>query len=241
MAQQQPTAQLQMKPSLRALLIGAAVIAAPQMASASLSYDLTTISFNSAGSGTSYPTLSFAKFDTAGGAHTLTGVSLDWVVNSGISSATVTNESAGAVTIDRIDFTRTFSAMLGTDSLLYDLTGKQKSVSPAVVLNHGDSRNVTTFSFNQATSNDTYTSSLAAYLGVGNVNITLSNSITATPDITAGGGQTVSWLTTVTGSSNGTLGVTYSYELTPVPEPGSLLALGCLIGSGACLRLRRRA
>ena len=29
-------------------------------------------------------------------------------------------------------------------------------------------------------------------------------------------------------------------ELTAVPEPGSLLALGCLIGSGALLRSRRR-
>ena len=31
-----------------------------------------------------------------------------------------------------------------------------------------------------------------------------------------------------------------AYSLTAVPEPGSLLALGCLIGSGAFLRSRRR-
>jgi len=29
-------------------------------------------------------------------------------------------------------------------------------------------------------------------------------------------------------------------QLTAVPEPGSLLALGCLLGSGVCLRSRRR-
>lgn len=29
-------------------------------------------------------------------------------------------------------------------------------------------------------------------------------------------------------------------ELTPIPEPGGLLALGCLVGSGLCLRTRRR-
>lgn len=39
----------------------------------------------------------------------------------------------------------------------------------------------------------------------------------------------------ITSIMNGTHG-----DLTPIPEPGSLLALGCLVGSGVLLRSRRR-
>jgi len=242
MAQQQPAAQPQMKSSLRALLIGTAVIASAQLASASLSYDLAPISFNSlTGSADNYPTLSFAKFDTAGGTYTLTGVSLDWSVVSAISSVTVKNESAGSVTINAFDLGRTFTAAQGADSLLYDVQGKRQTFS-STVLTTGQQKTISNINFTTLSTGamDVY-GSFAAYTGSGNVDVTLYNGFSATPLVTASGGQDLSWLTTVSGSAHGTLGVTYSYELTPIPEPGSLLALGCLVGSGAFLRMRRRA
>ena len=53
--------------------------------------------------------------------------------------------------------------------------------------------------------------------------------------------QVINFVAGATGNFNAFAPTAVSLrELTAVPEPGSLLALGCLIGSGALLRSRRR-
>ncbi len=179
--------------------------------------------------------LYFSQFDTSLG--TLTDVTLSWTVNSSISTASVTNQNAGTVTVSKITFTNTvegYVPSVGTDGDLVAEVAKAKSVTPdggTVVLDPGESYVVNNVTFSGFTQNDSYTSAdanFSSFQGTGSVPLYLTNTFGATPTA-SGSGSTTSWLTSITGSSTGNLQVTYTYTaapIAPVPEPPSIL-LGC--------------
>jgi len=183
----------------------------------------------------------FNQFNTALG--TLTGVELDWTVNSSISSAQITNENSGTVTVSRIAFTNEVQGYVpstGTDGTLVADLLNGKNVTPPgghVTLTHGQTYNIGTITFNSLTETDTYSSgdaNFSAYQGTGTVPLYLTNTFGATPTAT-GSGITTSWLTSITGSTTGNLHVTYTYDaappIAPVPEPPAvLLGFGGLLG-----------
>lgn len=202
---------------------------------------LNAITFNSTvGSQSNYPTLYFSKFNSSLG--TLQSVTFDWVVNSSVLSASVTNQSAGSVTINRFQFTRTFSATgPGDTPIIDDLQGKNSSFT-AVSLSTGQTKTVNNVSFTQVTGSTQVTSGLNDYVGTGNSSLTLNNAIGVTPNVTAGGDQNLSWLTNVSGSSDGTLTVSYNYTpVESVPEPASFLLCGAPLLLGGAALLKRRA
>jgi len=239
-----------MKSTLRILLIGSAAIASAGLASASLSYyDIAPVNFDSAVP-TNYTTLSFAKFDTLGGTRVLTGVDLEWSITSVLSSVAIQNTGTvgSTVTINRVGSTASFTIDQGGDNFLDTTTANFSfPVSPPVTLVRTVVANPTLtvgpHTFTAVTSGGfvditSIISNLANYSGAGTINFDLLNSFDIAPHISAGGGASVSFTTVATGSASGSLGIRYHF--TPVPEPGSLLALGCLVGSGAFLRTRRR-
>lgn len=192
----------------------------------------------------------FNQFNTALG--TLTGVTLDWTVNSSISSASITNENTGSVTISRITFTNTvegYVPSVGTSGDVVAEVAKSKSITPAggtVTLNNGQTYNYGSVSFSGFTQTDNYTSAdtnFSAFQGTGTVPLYLANTFGATPTA-SGSGSTTSWLTSITGSTTGNLVVTYNYTaapIAPVPEPPSvLLGFGGILGM-AGLAFKRRA
>lgn len=200
---------------------------------------LNTITFNSTvGSQSNYPTLYFAKFDSSLG--TLTSVTFDWVVNSSVLSASVTNQSAGSVTINRFSFTRNFTATGPGDApIIEDLQGKNSSFT-AVSLSNGQTKTVNNVGFNQVSGSTEITEGLQAYVGSGNTSMTLNNSIGVTPNVTAGGDQNLSWLTNVSGTSDGALTVSYNYApVQSVPEPSSILLCGAPLLLGGVALLKR--
>jgi len=191
----------------------------------------------------------FNQFNTALG--TLTGVTLDWTVNSSISSASIKNENAGSVTISRISFTNTvegYVPSLGTAGDLVAEVAKSKSITPAggtVTLAPGETYNYGSVAFSGFTQTDSYTSSDANftdYQGTGTVPLYLTNTFGATPTA-SGSGSTTSWLTSITGSTTGNLVVTYNYTaapIAPVPEPPSLLlGFGGILGMAGFAFKRR--
>ncbi|MCF7787545.1 MAG: choice-of-anchor E domain-containing protein [Prosthecobacter sp.] len=192
----------------------------------------------------------FNQFNTALG--TLTGVTLDWTVNSSITAASITNENAGTVTISRISFTNTvegFVPSTGTSGDLVAEVANAKSITPAggtVTLNPGETYNYGSVVFNGFTQTDSYTSADANftdYQGTGTVPLYLANTFGATPTA-SGSGSTTSWLTSITGSTTGNLQVTYTYTaapIAPVPEPPAiLLGFGGILGM-AGFAFKRRA
>jgi len=206
-----------------------------------------TVDFGSINGGSQFY---FNQFNTALG--TLTGVELDWTVNSSISSAQITNESSGTVTVTRIAFTNEVQGYVpstGTDGTLVADLLNGKNVTPSgghVNLSHGQTYNVGTVTFNGFTETDNYTSSdtgFNAYKGTGTVPLYLTNTFGATPT-TSGSGQNISWLTTITGTTTGNLHVTYTYDaappIAPVPEPPAmLLGFGGLLGMAGFAFKRR--
>ena len=189
----------------------------------------------------------FNQFNTALG--TLTGVELDWTVNSTISSAQITNENSGTVTVSKIAFTNSVQGYVpATDdsgTAVADIN-KSKTVSPNVALARNASYTVNNVTFSQFTQTDNYTSSNAdfnSFKGTGTVPLYLTNSFGAT--VTASGsGRTNTWLTTITGSTTGHLGVVYTYtaapHVAPVPEPPAmLLGFGGIIGMAGFAFKRR--
>ncbi len=55
-----------------------------------------------------------------------------------------------------------------------------------------------------------------------------------------GGGGGASGIGGAGGTNGGSGLIVFSYEMSAVPEPSSMLGLGCLVGAGALLRTRRR-
>ena len=192
----------------------------------------------------------FNQFNTALG--TLTGVELDWTVNSSISSAQVTNENSGTVTVSRIAFTNEVQGYVpstGTDGTLVADLLNGKNVTPSgghVTLTHGQTYSAGTITFNTLTETDNYTSTdtnFSAYQGTGTVPLYLTNSFGATPSA-SGSGITTSWLTSITGTTTGNLQVVYTYDaappIAPVPEPPAvLLGFGGLLGMAGFAFKRR--
>lgn len=178
--------------------------------------------------------LYFSQFDTSLG--TLTDVALSWTINSSISTASITNQNAGTVTVSRITFSNTvegYIPSIGTSGDLVAEVSKSKSVTPSggVILTSGQSYTVNNVNFSGFTQDDNYTSADAnfnSFKGTGDVPLYLTNTFGATPTA-SGSGSTTSWLTSITGSSTGSLQVTYTYNaapIAPVPEPPSII-LGC--------------
>ncbi len=237
-----------MKSTLRILLIGSAAIASAGLASATLSYyDLGPVSFDSAVP-TNYTTLSFAKFDTLGGTRVLTGVDLEWSITSVLSSVAIQNSTVGStVTINRVQTSANFTIDQGGDNFLDNTSALVTyTYSPAVSLVRTALSNPTlaigTHTFTAVTSGGfvditSTISNLANYSGAGTIDFDLSSDFGIVTR-TVGGGSNIGYTTNAVGSASGSLGIRYHF--TPVPEPGSLLALGCLVGSGAFLRTRRR-
>lgn len=196
--------------------------------------------------------LYFSQFDTALG--TLTDVSLTWTVNSSISTASITNQNTGSVTVSRITFTNTVEGYVPSVGYSGDLVAevaKSKSVTPgggSVTLAQGQSYTVNNIIFSGFTQSDNYTSAddnFDSFKGTGTVPLYLANTFGATPTA-SGSGSTTSWLTSITGSSTGNLQVTYTYTdappVAPVPEPSSLiLGFGGVLFMGFLASNRRKS
>ncbi|OYW71515.1 MAG: hypothetical protein B7Z37_27580 [Verrucomicrobia bacterium 12-59-8] len=209
-----------------------------------------TVDFGSIAAGSQFY---FNQFDTALG--TLTGVTLEWTVNSSIATASVTNMNDGTVTISKIAFTNTVSGYLpsvGETGTLAQEQGAFKSVTlpgdaASRTLTSGQSytlNNVTLSSISDTTSYAAGDTDFDSFKGTGSVPLYISNAFGATVTAT-GQGVTNSWLTSITGTSTGNLLVTYTYDaapppIAPVPEPSALiLGFGGLLGlSGAAFKRR---
>lgn len=195
--------------------------------------------------------LYFNQFNTALG--TLNSVTLSWTINSTISSASITNQNTGTVNVSKITFTNTVEGYVPSVGDAGDLVAdvaKSKNHTPSggnVTLNPNQSYTVSNINFSAFTQTDSYTSAdanFSAFQGTGSVPLYLTNTFGATPTA-SGSGVTTSWLTSITGSSTGSLGVAYSYSaapIAPVPEPPALI-LGCgglLFMSAFAFKQRRR-
>lgn len=195
----------------------------------------------------------FNQFNTALG--TLTGVTLDWTVNSSIATSSVTNMNTGSVTVNKIVFTNTVDAYLpsvGDTGDLAEEDTKTKTVTPggttaSRTLTNGQSYNVNNVALGTLTASTSYVSGdtdFNSFKGTGSVPLYVSNTFGAT--VTASGtGAVNSWLTSITGTSTGNLVVTYTYDaapppVAPVPEPPSLiLGFGGILGMAAFAFKRR--
>lgn len=192
----------------------------------------------------------FSKFDTSLG--TLTEVTLSWTVNSSISTASITNQNTGTVNVTRITFTNTVEGYVPSEGAEGDLVAevaRSRSHTPSggnVTLTQGQSYTVNNVTFTGFTQEDIYTSAdanFSSFQGEGLVPLYVANTFGATPTA-SGSGSTTSWLTSITGSSTGSVVVTYTYNaapIAPVPEPHSLaLGLGGLLFLGG-LAVKRPA
>ena len=228
-----------MKSTLRILLIGSAAIASAGLASATLSYDLGPVSFDSSVP-TNYTTLSFAKFDTLGGTRSLTGVALQWSVSSVLSSLTTKNDGANFLKINGVTATNNFSISQGADDFLVTNEAFTYPTNPATKILAGQTLSFGAQTFTPVTSggfvNITPTT-LGDYSGAGFIDFDLFNNFSINPNVVGSGGNPIVITNTANGSASGSISIRYFYA---IPEPGSLLALGCLVGSGAFLRTRRR-
>lgn len=184
--------------------------------------------------------LYFNQFNTALG--TLNSVTLTWTINSSISTAEITNQNTGAVTVTRIAFTNTVEGYVPSIGMSGDLVAevsKSRSVTPngsSVTLATGQSYTVNNITFSGFTEENYYTaadSNFSAFQGTGQVPIYLANTFGATPTA-SGAGSNMAWLTSITGSSTGNLQVTYDYTaaIAPVPEPSAFI-----LGGGGLLFL----
>ena len=258
-----------MKPSLRALLIGSAALSIPQLASATPtppaatllvgfhqfdatansesphSIDTTAGFTGSAFKPTNSVTPGGSKDATWGNDSALTpapGVGDGYLVDNSSKTGT-----AGLIHI-RVDYNGSDSWAL--KSLLFDAanasSGRSATIS-AIVTN--DDSTTTVISLGTQALKQITPTGLAAGAGVPANNfgsyildLTSFNLImNAVGD--GSGAATIDFRFDVGNSINtGYLdNVALTANLIPVPEPGSLLALGCVIGSGAFLRMRRRS
>ncbi|MDB6005540.1 MAG: hypothetical protein JWR15_2527 [Prosthecobacter sp.] len=202
-----------------------------------------TLDFGSFNGGHQYY---FNQFNTALG--TLTEVTLDWTINSTITSAVVTNKNTGTVTLSKIAFTNLvegYVPSMGENGPLVAeaLSGKTVNATGSRTLTQDQSYTMTNITMNPFTQTDNYTvgdDSFNSFKGTGSVPIYLTNTFGATPTATGAGSTTTSWLTTITGSTSGNLNITYTYSaappppVAPVPEPPALIlgfgSLLCMAG-----------
>ena len=208
-----------------------------------------TVDFGTITSGSQFY---FNQFNTSLG--TLTSVTLDWTVNSSISTASVTNENTGSVTVNKIVFTNTVDGYLpsvGDSGSLAQEDTKTKTVTPggtvsSRTLTTGQSYGLSNISLGTLTDSSSYApgdTDFNSFKGTGTVPLYVSNTFGAT--VTASGsGVTSSWLTSITGTSTGNLQVTYTYTpgapIAPVPEPPSiLLGFGGILGMAGFAFKRR--
>lgn len=212
-----------------------------------------TVDFGSIAAGSQFY---FNQFNTALG--TLTGVTLDWTVNSSIATSSVTNMNTGTVTVSKIVFTNTVSGFLPSIGENGNLAQEQTAVKSVTLPGNSASRtltsgqaynlnNVTLSSISDTTSYAPGDTDFNSFKGTGSVPLYVSNAFGAT--VTASGqGITNSWLTSITGTSTGNLHVTYTYDaappppIAPVPEPSALiLGFGGLLGFSGLAFKRRTA
>lgn len=205
----------------------------------------------------------FNKFNTALG--TLTDVMLEWTINSSISTASITNENTGTVTVSKIAFSNLVEVYMpsvgDSGDLMYELPGAKSVTATGTVsqrtLTTGQSYTLNNVNFNGFTdtvyyNNDPQDTELgvdpafAAFKGTGTVPLYLANTFGATPTA-SGSGVTTSWLTSITGVTTGNLRVTYTYDaapapIAPVPEPPALiLGFGGILGMAGFAFKRRPA
>ncbi len=207
-----------------------------------------TVDFGTITSGSQFY---FNQFNTALG--TLTGVTLDWTVNSSIASASVTNMNSGSVVVSKISFSNTVDAYLpsvgDTGNLaMEDIKSKPLTLTGSTAsrtLSHGQSYNLSNISLGALADSTSYApgdTDFNSFKGTGTVPLYVTNTFGAT--VTASGsGVTNSWLTSITGTSTGNLQVTYTYTaapIAPVPEPPSLLlGFGGILGMAGFAFKRR--
>ncbi len=209
-----------------------------------------TVDFGTISSGSQFY---FNQFNTALG--TLTGVTLDWTVNSSIATASVTNMNSGTVTVNKIVFTNTVDGYLpsvGDTGTLAEEDTKTKTVNltgstASRTLTNGQSYTLNDIALGTLTASSSYLpgdTDFDSFKGTGSVPLYMTNTFGAT--VTASGsGVTTSWLTSITGTSTGNLQVTYTYTaapapIAPVPEPPAMiLGFGGLLGL-ACVAFKRQ-
>lgn len=231
-----------MKPTL---LLAAALLSFTSLSKAEIISQ--TVDF---GTVTGDTQLYFNQFNTALG--TLTEVTLSWTINSSISTASITNQNTGTVNVSRITFTNTvegYIPSMGTDGDLVAEMNRSRSHTPSggsTTLTQNQSYTVNNVNFSTFSQDNSYTSADANFndfKGSGSVPLFLTNTFGATPTA-SGSGSTTSWLTSITGSSTGSLVVNYHYNaapIAPVPEPPSiLLGLGGMLFLGGFAMKRQR-
>lgn len=193
----------------------------------------------------------FNQFNTSLG--TLTGVELDWTFNSSISSAQITNENTGTVTVNRVGFSSVVDAYVpsvgDSGSFATEAAVNKPPTTPtggAKTLNHGQSFTMTGITFSSYLTSNSYVSGdtdFNSFKGHGTVPLYLTNNFGATPTVSGSSGSSLSWLTSITGSTTGDLVVTYTYTaapISPVPEPSSvILGFGGILGMAGISFLRR--
>lgn len=208
-----------------------------------------TVDFGSvSGSGQFY----FNQFNTSLG--NLTSVQLDWTFNSSISSAQITNANAGTVTVSKVGFTSTVDAYVpsvaDSGSLATEALSSKPPATPtggAKTLTSGQSFTMSNITFSQYTDSSYYApgdTDFNSFKGTGSVPLYLTNTFGATPTVSGTSSSTLTWITSITGSTTGNLVVTYTYDaappISPVPEPPSvILGFGGILGMAGIAFLRR--
>jgi hypothetical protein len=172
---------------------------------------------------------SVAKFNSALG--TLTKVEVSITVN-GSFAGTVTNTANGAQNFNVTELVKLTLTGPNTLSLKPTLTASQtySGLMPGVTSAFGPYSPTSTSTLSPA-----YTSAadLAAFLGTGNVNFSLSTMTGTT--ISGGGGNILAAIAT---SAGGMITVNYTFTPTGVPEPASVVLMG--IGGVTLLGLGQR-
>lgn len=211
-----------------------------------------TVNFDYAAS----QSLSFEKFNPAFG--TLTGVSLSWNVNSKISTFNVTNIIAETVTLDTVDFTRTFRAYTPSSSAVNALrvvsnVVAAEQVAPYAELAQNETYYISNLAFDTLVTTNFITSTsdpdgafppytgFNDFIGTGTVPLYLTSSYGDSIQISGSGGDPSKYSIEKLGNTSGDLTVTYHYEVTAVPEPSTvLLCAAPVLLCGATLVRRAR-
>jgi len=242
-----------MKKSLRSLLIGTAILAAPQIASATLlvGFHQFNNAQNTVGSPETPHTADIESGFSAGiiesTASNNTGGSTDLILgqshyNMGAGAYNDGYASIKSITNPGLTMTLTNSTGFSytLDNLYYDAVASfAKSSLKGVDVGYKITGDVGTTALSSVRSMYQTTFAEDDFTDYADTIVNLLDQA-----VVLGSGQTISFFFTMVGSTGGevridNLGI--DGHLTAVPEPGSLLALGCVVGSGAFLRSRRRS
>ena len=178
------------------------------------------------------------QFNTSLG--TLTSITLNWTLNTAVTSASLTNYTGTTATLTNIDFNQQVSGYF-FDYVHYNppletLSANQHSIvsvsGGSAVLNPDDTLSYSGLTFSQLTQ-ESYVNSGDDYFnyfkGAGSVPVYLSTSLGGKPAGSDGGG----WYPIVIGNKTAHLTATYTYTpigggsgVAPVPEPSAMI-LGC--------------